>query len=107
MKYMSTQLDHDWIIVLDPFAVPLRPLDELFHIYNNSRFQGGALESTLIALSKLPKRDKEICKNSMFRNNIYSNYVNLASFLPFVYCIHSRGNYVSNVCANTRVGNKA
>ena len=106
MKYLGIQLDHDWIIVLDPLAVPLRPLDELFHIYNNSRLQG-ALESTLIALSKLPKRDKETCKNSMFRNNIYSNYVNLAGFLPFLYCIHSRGNYVSDVCANTRVENKA
>lgn len=70
MKYMSLQLDHDWIIVLDPLAVPLRPLQELFYLYNNSIAENsgvqGALESTLIALSKLPNRDKETCKASIY-----------------------------------------
>ena len=70
MKYIGGELDHDWIVVLDPLVIPLKPLDELFHLFNTTVTESyglqGFSENTLFAMSTLFNGDKGIRKSRFF-----------------------------------------
>ena len=36
LKYSALEYDYDWIIIMEPNGIPLKPLDELFHLYNGT-----------------------------------------------------------------------
>ena len=65
---MAGELDHDWIVLLDPLVIPLKPLDELFHLFNTTVTESyglqGFSENTLIAM--LFNGDKATIRKSRF-----------------------------------------
>ena len=36
LKYSALEYDYDWIIILEPNGILMKPLDELFNLYNRT-----------------------------------------------------------------------
>ena len=36
LKYSALEYNYEWLIILEPNGIPLKPLDEIFHLYNRT-----------------------------------------------------------------------
>ena len=52
LKYSALEYDYEWIIILEPNGIPLKPLDEIFHLYNRTVTKEGTASPRLLGSSQ-------------------------------------------------------